>query len=170
MRARPTGAYAPAMIRSGKAIISAAAARLLVGACGSSSSKASTGGGGLQNTPGGSTHSGGSSGGSSSGNSSLSDLIAKGKTADIKLPYKISGSAATGGTSITLIQRGNDSVDSSATPRSTTAAARDHLHWHGLECNVHLGPSAGDTGDWPEPVHHLRHAAAEQGAGPVSGS
>ncbi|HEY1739032.1 MAG TPA: hypothetical protein VGI86_09995 [Acidimicrobiia bacterium] len=101
------------MTRSGKAIISAAALVFLVGACGSSSSKGSGGGAGLQNTPGGSTAHGGSSGGSSSGNSSgnssLDSLVAKGKTADIKITYASTGSGDN--TSFTLVQRGKDSVE-----------------------------------------------------------
>ncbi len=95
------------MTRSGKAFIAAAALIMLVGACGSSSSKG-TGGNNL--IPGSNSNSGSNSSksGSSSGNSSLDSLIAKGKTADIKVTYKTSS----GGDNETFIlaQRGKDSV------------------------------------------------------------
>lgn len=84
----------------------AAALVVLVGACGSSSSKAKSGSNGGSNSTAGSTSPGG---GSSGGGNSLSDLAAKGKTANIKITYKVTGEGDN--SSFTLIQRGNDSVE-----------------------------------------------------------
>ena len=91
------------MTHSGKAIIATAALVVLVGACGSSSSKSNStsnsGGNGSSNN----------SSNTGSGGNALSDLVAKGKTADIKITYQIAGSGEN--TSFTLIQRGHDSVE-----------------------------------------------------------
>jgi len=72
---------------------------LALGACGSSSSKSTGLNPGANGSP--NANSGGGSGGGD-----LSSLVNKGKTADVKVTYK----TGSDGSSVTIIQRGNDNV------------------------------------------------------------